>query len=932
MPEARGVFGRGRELAAVAAFLDGLRPGPSGLLLEGEAGIGKTTVWSAGVAEAATRSYLVLSSRPAEAEAKLSFAALADLLDGMVERVLADLPPPQQTALRVALLLEDPAGRPPERRAVCAAFLGAVRCLAAQSPVVIAVDDLQWLDRPSAETLDYALRRLATEPVGLLASARVVASPSAAPPAGAGLAAGRLERLRIGPLAPADFEAAIWASADGRLSRLTIRRLFDAAGGNVFYGLELARALGRMETEPLPGEPLPVPAGLQGVLHARMAALPAEVQDVLLATSCLRSPTTPVLERVNGPPAWPALQSAAAEGVVEIEGSSVRFTHPLLASAIYSATAPGRRREAHRKLSVIADSAEERARHQALSADGPDEEAAAALAQAARAAAARGAPGAAAELAELAVARTPVGRAPARRRRRLAAAEYLYRAGDTARAWHGLEALVQDMPSGPERASARLVLARILLHDAGELVALPVLEDALAEASPDRILQARIHISLARTMGGDLRYCARHAEAGLALAQQAGDQALVRQALAEKLYNDFMLSGNLALEPDDMVCEREPKRGPSAVEERPVTLLGLCLVRADRFDEGRRMLERALQAAQEEGDESSQPILLAYLADLECWAGNWQAAERYAAQSWDVGEQVEHRAWRAGTCYARALIDAHLGRIDAARAEVADGLSAAAAAAGDDWAVMFLHAALGFAELSAGNLDAAEASLSSAAGLAGRIGLAEPAAWRFHANHIEALIGLGDLDRAGEFLGWLEGRARVTGRRWTLATAARCRALLLAARGDTPGAVQALDEALRHHQHLGMPFELGRTLLIAGQVQRRAKRKRLARQHLEQALGIFESLPAAAWAARARAELSRIGLRPSAPLELTATEERVATLAASGQTNRQMAAALFLSPRTVEDNLARVYRKLGVSSRAELGAAMTRRESAGPRS
>ena len=931
MPEIHGVFGRSRELGTVAAFLDGLRTGPSGLLLEGEAGIGKTTVWSAGVAGAAARSYLVLSSRPAEAEAKLSFAALADLLDGVVERVLADLPSPQQSALRVALLLEDPAGRSPEQRAVCAAFLGAIRCLAARGPVVIAVDDLQWLDGPSAVTLDYALRRLVTEPVGLLASARTVAGWAGALPAGAGLAAGRLEQLRIGPLALADFEAAIWASAGGRLSRLTIRRLFDASGGNLFYGLELARALGRMETEPPPTEPLPVPAGLQGVLSARVAALPAEVQDVLLAASCLRSPTTPMLERVSGPVAWPALHSAAAEGVVEVEGSSVRFTHPLLASAIYSAAAPGRRREAHRKLSVIAESAEERARHHALSAEGPDEEAAATLARAAKALAARGAPVAAAELAELAVAYTPAGLASARRRRRLAAAEYLFRAGDTTRARHGLEAVAQDMPSGAERAQALLVLARLLLHDEGDLVAVPVLEEALAEASADPLLQACIHISLARTCGVDLRYCGRHAQAGLTLARQAGDQALIRQARAEQLYADFMLGRGLRLQPGDRVMEAEPDRQPSAVEERASTILGLCLVRADRFDEARGLLQRALQAAQDEGEESSQPILLAYLADLECWAGNWQAAERYTAQAWDVGKQVEHRVWRAAIWYARALVDAHLGRIDTARIEAAEGL-AIASAAGDDWAVMMLHSVVGFAELSAGNLAAAETSLSHAAGLADRIGLAEPAAWRFHANHIEALIGLGDLDRAGELLGWLEGRGRVTGRRWTLATAARCSGLLLAARGDTDGALRALEEALNHHQQLGMPFELGRTLLVTGQTQRRAKRKALARQHLEQALGIFESLPAPAWAARARAELSRIGLRPPAPLELTATEERVAALAASGHTNRQVAATLLLSPRTVEANLARVYRKLGVSSRAELGAAMTRRDPATPQS
>jgi DNA-binding CsgD family transcriptional regulator len=943
MPEVSRVFGRRRELAVVAAFLDAVPSGPSGLLLEGEAGFGKTTVWLAGVADAAARSYLILRSRPAESEATLSFAALGDLLDGILDRVLDALPAPQRTALQVALLLEDPGSSPPEHRAVCAAFLGVLRRLAADSPVLVAVDDLQWLDRPSALALDYALRRLGTEPVGLLASARAAPRTGAglagaglagaglggAGLAGAGLAAERLRHLWVGPLAPAEFEAVIRASAGGRPSRLTVHRLFDASGGNPFYGIELARALRQLDAEPLPGEPLPVPTGLHEVLSTRVAALPADVQDVLLVAASLRSPSTAVLEQANGRVAWPALQAAVTEGIVAVEGSAVRFTHPLFASAIYSGTAPSRRREAHRKLSVIAPNAEERARHQALSTAGPDEAAAAALAGAAQAAAARGAPGAAAELAELAVARTPAELRPARWRRRLAAAEYLFRAGDTARARLGLEAVVADLPAGRDRSEALLVLARVLLHDAGDTVAVPVLEQALAEAAADLTLLARIQVSLARTCGADLRYCARHAADGLALAEQAADQGLIRQALVEKRYADFMLGEDLHLPPGDPLLRPGPEREPSAVEDRALTILGLCLVRADRFDEARGLLQQALRAARDEGDESSLPALLAHLADLECWAGNWQASQRYAEQSREVGEHVEQHVWRAATCYAQALIDAHLGQIDAARSAAADGLSIATAA-GDDWAVMMLHGVLGFAELSAGDLSAAEASLGRAAGLARRIGLGEPAAWRFHANQAEALISLGDLAQADWLLTWLERRGRATGRQWTLATAARGRGLLLAARGDTDGAARALDEALGHHQQLAMPFELGRTLLVSGQVRRRAKRKRLARQHLDEALGIFEALPAPTWAARARAELSRVGLRPPAPLELTATEERVAALAASGQTNRQVAAALFLSPRTVEANLARVYRKLGVSSRAELGAAMTRRATAWP--
>lgn len=401
MSDTSGVVGRDRELATVTAFLDALPSGTSGLLLEGAAGIGKTMVWEAGVAGAAARSYIILSSRPAESEATLSFAALGDLMDGLLGQMLPQLPPPQRRALEVALLIADPVGSPPEQRAVCLAFLAVIRHLSASGPVVIAIDDLQWLDLPSAAALEFALRRLGSEPVGLLASVRIQAGGQATPVAGAGLPAGRLTRIHVGPLTVAAFEAALRARAGSRLSRLTVRRLFDASGGNPFYGLELARALDRVGGEPSSGEPLPVPPDLHGVLSLRLAVLPEDVRDVLLAAACLRSPTTTMLEGADGPVARAALQTAALEGVVEFEGARVRFTHPLLASAIYSGAPPARRREAHHRLSQVVPNVEERARHLALSAEGPGEDAAAALGEAARAAAARGAPAAAAELAEV---------------------------------------------------------------------------------------------------------------------------------------------------------------------------------------------------------------------------------------------------------------------------------------------------------------------------------------------------------------------------------------------------------------------------------------------------------------------------------------------------------------------------------------------------
>jgi DNA-binding CsgD family transcriptional regulator len=916
-----GVVGRDGEMAAVAAFLDAVQRGPVGLLLEGEAGIGKSTVWGAGVALAAARSCTVLSCRPAESEATLSFAALGDLLDGVLDRVLAGLPPPQRRALEVALLLADPATSPPGQRAVCVAFLAVIRHLCVSGPVVLAIDDLQWLDDPSARVVEFALRRLSHEPVGLLASAREPADERPASAARTGLPAERLTRLRVGPLPLDAFQAAVRATAGPALSRLTVRRLFDASGGNPFYGLELAWTLQRAGAEPAPEEPLPVPAGLRGVLSARLAALPAGARDALLVAACLRSPTTMLLEQAGGAAAVASLRAAAGQGVAEVDGAQVRFTHPLFASAIYSAAPPGRRREVHRRLGEIAPTVEERARHLALSCDGPDEFVAAALDQAALTAAGRGAPEVAAELTELAAALTPPDRLPARWRRRADAGGYLFRAGDTARARRHLEALVAEMPAGRDRAEALLVLATILGYDEGELAATSMLEQALGEASASRPLQARIHIEIAKINESGLPEAARHAEAGLALAQQVGDPGLVGEALVQKLYLDLLTGRGFGVELGERAMELEREARPARVLDRAAMALAVCLKHADRFDEARRWFEQTLQVAREEGDESSLPDLLAHMADLECWAGNWPAAERYAAGSWDMGQQVEHRAWRSISFYVRALIDAYAGRVDAARAAAAEGLSVARTAR-DPWALMMVSGVLGFAELTAGNIEQAEASLARAAELSDSIGLAEPAAWRFHANHVEAVIGLGDLERAERLLGRFEGWGRATGRAWTLATAARCRGLLLAARGDTGGAVQALEGALGHHQQLAMPFELGRTLLVMGQVQRRAKHKKIAKQHLDRALGIFETLPAPVWAGRARAELSRLGLRPPAPGTLTATEERVAALAAAGHTNRQVAQALFLSPKTVEANLARIYRKLGISSRAELGAAM----------
>jgi DNA-binding CsgD family transcriptional regulator len=234
---------------------------------------------------------------------------------------------------------------------------------------------------------------------------------------------------------------------------------------------------------------------------------------------------------------------------------------------------------------------------------------------------------------------------------------------------------------------------------------------------------------------------------------------------------------------------------------------------------------------------------------------------------------------------------------------------------------------LGFLELSLGDPPSAHARLGPLVGTLHAMGVGEPTAFPVLPDEIEALIGLGELDQAEPLIEELEAQGRALDRAWALAGAARCRGLLAAARGDPQGALAHLQRALQEHQRVAWPFELARTLRAQGMVLRRDKHKTAAKAALEQALGIFERLGALLWAQATNAELERVGLRPAAPTGvsgMTAAEARVAELVAAGRTNREVAGELFMSPKTVEAHLSRIYRKLGVRSRAELAHKLAR--------
>lgn len=356
--------------------------------------------------------------------------------------------------------------------------------------------------------------------------------------------------------------------------------------------------------------------------------------------------------------------------------------------------------------------------------------------------------------------------------------------------------------------------------------------------------------------------------------------------------------------------------------------LGALLKAADRLDEARARLEGVLAAATREQDDSSQFEVALELGHLECLAGRWQLAEHYASQTAEIVEVTGQHELRPAVLVLEALLCSLRGQLDRARTKALDGL-ATAEQAHSLWFTLMSLPVLGFTELSAGQAAEAVSYLARADDICERIGLREPGRFRFLADYVEALIATGDLNRAQAVLGRLGERGSTLGRRWALATAGRCEMLLVAARGDSDGALAHLERALAHHADLPMPFERARTLLAGGTVHRRARHKKDARDMLNEALACFEALGATVWARQARDGLARIGLRTASPLDLTATERRVAELVATGQTNREIAEALFISLRTVESTLSRVDRKRGVRSRAEL-VRMAFTESLGP--
>lgn len=925
------ILGRDAERERLERFVVGL--GPAMLLVEGEPGIGKTTLWRHGTAVAEQSGMRVLAVRPGEAERPLAFAGLAGLLtDALLNATLPSIPEPRRRALDAALLRDrgSDRGQDADPGTVGLAVLSVLGQLAVAAPVLVALDDLQWVDEATLRALEFALRRLGTTPVSVLATRRgaVSAEPAETAPLELAFPEDRRERLVLGGLSVGSIGRLVHDRLGLALPRPVVARLREEAGGNPFLALELARAIAAQGRLPTPGEPLRVVGDAGSVLAGRITRLPPTAGRLLLALAALAHPTVELLERALGEQAVAeAIPQLVATDLARLDGSDVRCAHPLVASVAYSAALPARRREVHERLAAVVHDTEQAARHRALAAIGPDESVAAALDGAAEDARRRGASDEAAELAELAVRLSPTDDPMVVSRRESVVARRRLGAGSAAEAREAACRSLELLPPGPGRIET-LVLLAMIEQDLAELgAARGWLRRALDEAGDDRAALARAHVAAASMAWYDVNWEREHAQAALDLlaGHETDDPESVATAMIVLADTDLYGGHGPNFELIDRAVRLEASLDVPLMA-RPSTSRANYLGHAGRHSESAAAIEAVLAAAEREGDWTSRPHLLRCLAWVDLCAGHLQAALGHADEAEALAEELgldDGNIW-AVSGHVRAA----LGRLDEARDRCRRAVDRARAV-GNPWAEIRAIGALGFLELTVGDPAAAVVALAPARAALDQMGLLEPGWYRVDGDLAEALVMVGRLDEAENVIATFESRAAGGCHPWSMVVSARARGLLEAARGADDAAIRSFERSLATVGLDQMAVERGRTLLALGATLRRANRRRAARAALEESITVLAAAGCVPWTERARVESAGVSGRIASPTELTGMERRVAELVAAGRTNREVAVELFLSVRTVESHLSSAYGKLDVRSRTELGVALAERRSAG---
>ncbi len=906
------VVGRDPEIAAVVRWFTS--PGPSTMVVSGAAGLGKTTVWTAATTAIGRSDARVLASSPTEAESRLSYSGLADLLGAELGQIRGSLPPPQARALAVAMRFEDPGDRPTDETAVARGVLEALVALARRHRrLLVAIDDLRWLDAPSLAAVVYVARRLPAD-----APIRVLATHRASEPEPTGLdAVADIERLALGPVSVGGIHRIVRQHVGVSLSRPRLLELHATTLGNPLHAVELARTLAAGGA--------PEDGTLASLFGMRIAALPVATRSavVLLAASADRA-----VDRLDR--AWSgesrdlarvgfgdAIRPAVEAGLVALEAGQALPSHPLVTHIAYDAADDGDRRAAHRSLAATAATDEERAGHLGRSVDAPDGEAADAIETAARDVRSRGVRALSAALFESAAQVTPPAIADDRHRRWLAAASAWYDAGDTHRVEVILEPLIVELAPGVARAEARWRLG-VALDEAGRWhEATALWREALAE--PDALaVQSLVRCSLAITAmyTESMATAITWAESAVVDGEASADPAALARSLAVEA---FLLA--MAGRPDDRGLMTRALALEAGIDEplgewSPLALAAECARQTGDVRAAIGHYAAVLDRAASRGDANVEQWAAFGLAVAENLAGGYRRASELADLVLDLAEQTDVMQIPARSL--RAHVDANLGHLDAARARIDEAIERARA--GDETTHLFgCFVVLAAIEISAGDAAAAASAYGEARRLAQRLGLAHAGALRAALNEAEVAATAGELAQAEDALSAFDTMAGSEPPPWSVPVRRRARASIHAARGDLDAGVAELDLAI--DDALTLPPDRGRALLALGSILRRMREIRRSREATERALAVFEELASPPWIAAANAELARLpGRRSLAEGDLTNAEVAIAALVASGLSNREVAAELVLSVKTIEVTLTRIYAKLGLRSRSELAA------------
>jgi DNA-binding CsgD family transcriptional regulator len=899
--------GRREERAVLDEVLDEARAGRSSVLvLRGEAGIGKTALLEHAIESSSD--VTLLRAVGVESEIELAFAALHQLCAPILDFV-DRLPAPQRGALEITFGVS--AGAAPDRFLVALATLSLFSEAAQERPLLCVIDDAQWLDRASTQVLGFVARRLLAEPVALLFAARQTTD-----------ALGGLPELLIEGLDDAEARKLLASVLPGRLDDRIADQLVAEAHGNPLALLELPRVL----QSRLPGgfgapAALSLAGRMEGSFLQRLEALPQDSQRLLLVAAAEPLGDPALLTRaaqrlgITGS----AREPAEAARLIEFDGQ-VRFRHPLVRSAVYRAAPAAQRRRVHRALAEAIDAESEperRAWHVAGATAGPDEDVASELERAAARAQARGGLVAAAAFLQRAAELTPE---PTRlAQRALAAAQAKYQAGALDEA-----------------------LALLATAETGEV----------GHLEPARVLLLRAQISFASRRGSDAPPLLLEAARALEAVDPPLARATYLDAFAAALFAGRLARGAGTLEIAQAVRGAPPSGEPPSAAD--LLLRGLALLIADGPSVGTPVLKRALRAFRGEEVAKEEDIRWWWLAGpVAGFIWDYEGWDALTARQIDVARNVGALAMlplALGT-HAGALLFAGELRAAASLVEESKALSKATHARIVPYAALTLAAFRGREDEVKRLIDASTNDImASGEGMAitmaqwasavlynglaryeDAFGAAEQAAedprelwfsnpFGWPVELIEAASRTGEVERAADAMEWLSTTARASGSDWGLGVEARSRALL----SDGDAAERLHREAIERLQRTRLRVDLARAQLVYGEWLRRERRRADAREHLHSALEMFRRMDMDGFAGRAERELSATGERARKRTvetreELTAQEAQVARLARDGLSNAAIGERLFISRHTVAYHLRKVFSKLDVTSRNQLG-------------